>query len=260
MSAPRRKYLATPVWLQPRASQRAPASFQAKVIGYPGAKEALRKLKIWGFPEHLLWRQLWGLAWLKKTPSSQNSNWYALPGISSHSLRRFPNQVRRLAKEIELVHAKIRSDKAHSLTMQFLPFFLSTAIPGARIEFRCGADVVRDVGTEIQTIPPALARKLLRTQAELPKLAEVPSLLRLYADYIEAVSRFTAHHASKAPALLNAMMPLELIESAKKFTGKPRANEIAALLDAAYSAVGINKIVDPRNLMMQYSRRVSRKK
>jgi hypothetical protein len=260
MSAPKRKRTQKRAWLQSRTSPRAPASFKTSVLAALGGKDAYQKLTDAGFDKDLLWRQLWGLAQLKKAPRRQASNWYALPGIPLHTLRRFPDRLRRLAKEIEQVDAKIRSDKAYDLTVQFLPLFLAGSIPGAQIELRGDGKKLRDVGTGIRGIPVALARAVLHRRAELSKPPELPGLLRFYADYIDVVSRLTAHYAPKAPALLNAMMPLEMIEAANKMTRKPHANEIATLLEAAYSAVGFNETVDPHNLMMQHRRRVPRKK
>jgi hypothetical protein len=69
-----------------------------------------------------------------------------------------------------------------------------------------------------------------------------------------------SHHAPKGASLLKAMMPIKLVETVKKLTGKPHTNDIATLLEAAYYAVGINEGVDPRNLKMLYRRRVPRKK
>jgi hypothetical protein len=101
---------------------------------------------------------------------------------------------------------------------------------------------------------------VLHRHAEIPKLAQLPGLLRFYADYVEAVSKLVAHDAPKASTFLKARMPLELIELVKKTTGKPHYEEISTLLTAANFASGLNHVVvDPRNLKEQYSRR-SRKK
>jgi hypothetical protein len=262
MGAPKRKPPQTTVWLQPRTSPRVPASFQAKVLAYAGARGALRKLSDAGFGADLLWRHLWGLASLKKAPGNRRFRWYALPGLPPHTLRRFPDRVRRMSDEIERMDEKMRSDRAaYGATVHFLPLFLAGAIPGAKTELSIDGNVLRDVGTGTRSLPAARARNLLHRLDELPKLAALPKLLRFYADYIEVVSKLAAHHASKAPALLNAMMPIELMEAVKKQTGKPHTADIAALLQAAYFALsGIEETVDPRNLKMQYRRRNSPKK
>lgn len=220
----------------------------------------MEKLSGAGFPEELLWQQLWGLAFLKKARGARTLQWYALPGTAPHTLRRFPRRMRNLAKEIESMDAKIRTHQVYGLIIQFLPSLLASAIPGAQIDLRIGGDVVTDVGKGIRSLPVDRARDLLHKHAEFPKLSELPKLLRFYADYIEAVAKLTAHHAPKAPRFLKAMMQLEVIKVAKTLTGKFHANEIATLLEAAYSAIGVPEVVDPRNLKMQYSRRTFHKK
>jgi hypothetical protein len=221
---------------------------------------AFQKLTRAGIPGDLLWRYLWGLAWLKKSSAKQKSPWYALPGLPPHSLRRFPDRVRRMAAEIEDVDKKIRSDKVYGPTVAYLLLFLAEAIPGAEYELRGNGGVLRGGGTGMRSVPVALARGVLQRQAELPQLVELPKLLRFYADYVEVVDRLVAHHAPKGASLLKAMTPIELVETVKKLTGKPHTNDIATLLEAAYYAVGINEGVDPRNLKMLYRRRVPRKK
>jgi hypothetical protein len=248
------------VWLRPRATPDPPSSFKEQVLAYANAKLAFQKLTGAGLDEDLLWRHLWGLAWLRNAASNDKSLWYALPGLPAHTLRRFPDQVRSMAAAIEQVDAGMRANKAYGLTVQFLPLFLGGALPGAEIELSAGGEVFREVGTGVRGVPAARARNLLQKQAELPKLAGLPNLLRLYADYVEVVSKLTAHHAPRGAATFRAMMPLELIEAVKAVTGKPLLSATATLLEAAYFAVGINETVDPRNLKMQYRRRVSRKK
>ena len=88
----------------------------------------------------------------------------------------------------------------------------------------------------------------------LPKLTELPSLLRLYADQLEAVCKFTARHAPKAPARFRANLEFALIEYVKLMTGRPHTPEIATLLTGAYHAQGSNEIVDAHNLTMRYDR------
>jgi hypothetical protein len=218
----------------------------------------VEKLSNAGFGADLLWRHLWGLASLKKAAGKKSSHWYAIPGLPPHTLRRFPDRVRRMADEIETVGKRIQSNEVYGLTAQLLPLFLAAAIPNAHIEFPISGEVLREIGTRKRAVPAALARGVLQRHGELPKLVELPKLLRLYADYIEIVSKLTAHDAPKGAALLNAM-PLELIEAAKMLTGKPHWDVVATLLTAAYAAVGSNTIVDSKSLQMQHSRR-SRKK
>lgn len=164
-----------------------------------------------------------------------------------------------MADEIANVDKRMRSDRSYAATAQCLPLFLADAIPGARYKLQAGADVFQEVGTGTGAFRADRARELLHRMSELPKLDQLPKLLRFYADYFEAVSKLTPHHASKAPPLLKAMMPLELIEAVKTVTGKPHWNEIATLLTAAYQAGGCDVTVDPRSFKMQYRRRSNKK-
>jgi hypothetical protein len=258
MSAPKRKQPHTTVWLRPRATPDPPASFRNKAFAHPGARAAFQKLTQGGIPEELLWRHLWGLAWLQKACRNQKSP--SLPGLLPRTLRRFPDRVRRMADEIEGVDRKIRNDSWYCGTVACLPVLLAGALPGAEYELRGDGKVIRDIGTEIRSVPAALARGVLQKYAEIPKLTELPRLLRLYANYLEVVDRLTAHGAPKGAATLGATMPLELVEMVKKNTGQPHINDIATLLEAAYYGVGIDKDVDPHNLTMLYRRRISQKK
>lgn len=248
------------VLLRPRDNPDPPASFHRSVLGYAGAKAAFEKVTGAGFDKDLLWRHLWGLAHLKKATANQKPSWYALPGLPLHTLRRFPQKVRDMADQIGQLGQQIQSDGAYGMTVNFLPLVLAGTIPGTSIEWSADGHVGREVGIGVRGVQADRARNLLRRHGELPKLAELPDLLRLYADYIDVVSKLTAHHAPKGAALLEAMMPLELIHAAKAQTGRYFIDEIATVLTAAYSAVGSQETVDPRNLKMQHWRRLARKK
>jgi hypothetical protein len=90
MSAPTRKQPQTTVWLRPRASSTVPAAFPAKVLAYVGAGETFQKLTDAGLNENLLWRHLWGLAWLKKASAKQKSPWYALTALPPRTFAALP--------------------------------------------------------------------------------------------------------------------------------------------------------------------------
>jgi hypothetical protein len=108
-------------------------------------------------------------------------------------------------------------------------------------------------------VPEALARRVLEGRTDLPKLIELPKLLRLYADHLEAVSRFTAHHAPKAPKRFRADLEFALVKYVK--TGRRHLPEIATLFEAAaFIARASNEVIDARNLRMRYSRHSRRKK
>ena len=257
MSAPKRTPTRT-TWLSPRETPDPPTGFSRKVLSYAGAKGAFKKVTSEGLHEDMLWRHLWGLANLAKS-SGKKTAWYALPGLAPHTLRRFPARVRSWAGEIDAIDRRLRSSSAYGATVALLPVYLAGAIPNSQVAIRIGRETIQEIGAVKRTVPAALARSVLQRHADIPKLADLPGLLRFYADYMDAVVKLTAHHSSKAPAFLDAAMPLELIEAVKQATGKPHYDEIATLLTAANHALGLNKIIDPRNLREQYSRR-SRKK
>lgn len=89
------------VWLSPWETPDPPASFKRGVLGYAGAKDAFQKLTSRGVNEDLLWRHLWGLASLENRTKQESVPWYSLPGLPLHTLRRFPEQVRSWADDIE---------------------------------------------------------------------------------------------------------------------------------------------------------------
>jgi len=95
----------------------------------------------------------------------------------------------------------------------------------------------------------------LHARADLSELIELPNLLRLYADHLEAVCKFTTYHAPKARALSRSNLEFALIGHVKKATGKSYFLQIARLLSAAYYALGSPEIVDDHNLRKRYHRR-----
>jgi len=242
------------VRLQPRTEPDPPASFQRDVLDHPGAKQAFQKLTGQGINEGLLWRHLWGLASLAKKSKQQAAPWYSLPGLPSHTLRRLPARVRGWADEIERVGKRMQSHQLYGQIVHHLPLFLAGAIPNADYELVIGDKVIREVGIAKPGLPADLARGILERHAELPKLAELPELLRLYADYIEALSKITAHYGSKGVVLLRRNMPLELARLVESCTGRPHFDKVATLLTASYQAIGCGDRVDPRALAMQRSR------
>jgi hypothetical protein len=230
-------------------------SFQRKVLLYPRGDDAFQRLTDAGFNRDLLWRHLWGLASLKLAARKEASRWYGLPGYAPNTVRRFPGRVRSMADEIEKLSERIRSNDAYRMADQFLPLLLPSAHVKIQVEGE-SVPVIDERNPPIRGFPSVG----LRAWSERQKFAELPKLLRLYADYIAVLSRLVAHGAPRGAGTLKAMMPLELIHAAKVQTGKYFRDDIAIVLEAAYSAIGINETVDPRNLMMQYWRRVSRKK
>jgi hypothetical protein len=223
-------------WIQPGEISNPPASFQNKILGDRHAEVAFQKITRAGVKAELIWKMLWEL------PHREvESNWYSVPGLPLRYLTRFPKRVRGWAKDIENVSRKMQLSNAYGRTISSLPTFLDLQV-GNRLP---------------SVVPKTLARRILEARADLPELIELPELLRLYADHLEAVCKFTAYHASKARAQFRSNPEFALIEHVKKVTGKPHFLQIARLLTAAYYALGSPEIVDDHSLSERYYRRRS---
>jgi hypothetical protein len=243
MSAPKRTRQQKAVWLQPRDIPEPPASFRKNVLNYPKARLAFASVAGARLNEELFWKMLWEFGCRKDDGESEASRWYSLSGVALHTLRRLPNRVRGWAAEIEGLERQIRSNRAYGHSHASLAQFLESQVGN----------------TSASGVPKNLARSILKSRADLPKLTELPSLLRLYADQLEAVCKFTARHAPKAPARFKANLEFALIEYVKLMTGRPHTPEIATLLTGAYHAQGSNEIVDAHNLTMRYNRHSRRR-
>jgi hypothetical protein len=240
------------VWPKPGEKPGPPASFRKKVRAFPGAKLALEKVTGAGLNKKLVWLELWEMTRPADESRPRAIQWQSIPGLPLHALRRFPSQVRSWADKVQLVGERIRSNEAygHLAHSHSLRLFLESQVGGKNMaELSIAKRVVRE----------APMRSILERCAELPKLAELPSLLRFYADYIEVVCKLTAHHAPKAQARFKTMLLMEFIDNVKRLRGSPQIPEIATLLTAAYHAHDSGKIVDAHNLSMQYSRHTRRK-
>src|SRR6516225_7965488 len=223
-------------WTQPGEIGNPPVSFQNKILGDRHAKVAFQKITRVGVKADFIWKMLWQLA-----HRTVESNWYSVPGLPLYYLTRFPKRVRRWAKDIENVSRKMQLSNAYGRTISSLPTFLDL-----------------QVGNRLPSVVPAtLARRILEARADLPELIELPKLLRLYADQLEAVCKVTDYHASKAAALSRSNLEFALIGQVKRVTGKPYFLQVARLLTAAYYAIGSPEIVDAHNLSERYYRRQS---
>src|SRR5215467_8221251 len=209
MSAAKRRHQQKAVWLKPHEIGDPPPSFRKRVLGYLGAKEALAMVVCPGMNEEFIWKQLWELALSVNDRRPEATQWYSLPGLPLHTLRRFPKQLRRWANDIENVSDKLQLSDAYSSTASALPAFL-----GSQIRYKLTS-----------VVPEAVARRVLEGRTNLPKLIELPKLLRLYADHLEAVCKFTAHHASRAPAKFRANLEFALVEYVNRATGGPHLPE-----------------------------------
>jgi hypothetical protein len=221
-------------WVQYGEIGNPPASFQNKILGDRHAKVAFQKIGRAGVKPELIWKTLWEAA-----HSTVESNWYSVPGLPLHYLTRFPKRVRSWAKDIESVSRKMQLNNAYSQTISSLPTFLDLQV-GSRLP---------------NVVPTTLARRILEARADLPELIELPEFLRLYADHLEAVCKFTVYHASKARALSRSNLEFALIGQVKRVTGKPYFLQIARLLTAAYHAIGSPEIVDDHSLRRRFHRR-----
>jgi hypothetical protein len=250
MSAPKRSRQQKTVSLRPHEILDPPASFRKKVLHYPGAELALEKIAKAGLNKELIWYELWKMTRPADESRPRVIRWNPLPGLPVQTLRRFPSRVRSWADEVEIIGTRIQSDEAFGHFAHNLPLYLEWQVMGKKIA---------EVGTSSRALPDALARRILERRTALPNLAELPGLLRFYADSIEAVYKLTAHHAPKAAARFKAMLQHSFIENVKRVKGGPRFPDIATLLNAAYSAHGSSQTVDAHNLSMQYSRHSRRK-
>jgi hypothetical protein len=238
MSAPKCSRKQQTEWLQPSEIPDPPASFRNEVLTYRGAEPAFQKIKGAGLNEELFWRKLWELACRVDDSKPKASHWYSLPGLPLHTLRRFPEQVREWASSIKTVGKRVRSDKAYAQVVSPLQLILK----------------LQEEGKTPRVVPEALAHRILQRRAEIPKLTQLPNLLRLYADCLEVVCTFTALHASKVPARFRGNLEFALVEYVKRTTDEPHLPELATLLTAAYFARGSDRIVDARNLGRRYNR------
>jgi hypothetical protein len=159
-----------------------------------------------------------------RAPANER-RWYVLPGFPPHKLRRFPDRLLRMADDIEKLNKRIQSDGVFRAAVELLPVAAKATVPESR-------------------------------NIELRGLDKLPELMRHYGDYIAALDRLVALFAPKAVTRDKAMR-VELAEAARKLTGKPHYEEVAALLTAAYAALGSDEIVDSRALQMQHMRLAS---
>jgi hypothetical protein len=217
MSAPKRTRQQKAIWLQPSEILEPEPGFREKVLAYPAAKLALSKITGPVLTEALVWHVLWRVGC---RDNARAASWYLLPGFSLPTLQRFPNRVRGWAVEIETLTKRVQSHKAYGPTAHELPQFMELL----RRERNHSAK---------STLPEALTRRLEGKLADLSKLAELPELLRFYADAMEAVFRLTAAFASRAPSRYKANLVWAFIDCVVKATSKPHFSDIANLLTAA---------------------------
>jgi hypothetical protein len=241
MSAPKRTRQQKAIWLQPSEILEPEPGFREKVLAYPAAKLALSKITGPVLTEELVWDALWQMACRASERKVRAASWYLVPGFSLSKLRRFPKQVRGWAAEIETLAKRIQSHRVYGSTAHGLPQFLELQRSARRFSAK-------------RTLPEALTRRLEGQLADLAQLAELPELLRFYADAMEAVFRLTAAFASKAPSRYKANLVWAFIDCVVRVTGKPHFSDIANLLTAACHAKGSDKIWYAHNLKMQYVR------
>jgi hypothetical protein len=116
------------------------------------------------------------------------------------ALRRLPKKVRNWAAEIEGLERRIRSNQAYGHSGGSLPLLLESQVGN----------------TSASGVPKDLAHSILKSRADLPTLPELPRLLGLYADLLEAKCKFAARHAPEAPARFRANLEFALIEYVKR--------------------------------------------
>ena len=192
-----------------------------------------------GLNEDALWRHLWGLAWLaKKRAQKRPPIDAALPGSPPHTLRRFPQKVRRMADEIENLERKMQSNQFYATVTEFLPLFLT---PKTAAEFS-----VRD-GLELED-----------RQERVSRLAQLPTSLRAYADDLATRVKMAAQYGRMD--LSRRVWPVQFFRFVEACTGKPHWPEVTTLLNASYQAIGCDDLqVDQKALAMLRSRFDSKK-
>jgi hypothetical protein len=156
-----------------------------------------------------------------------------------YTLRDFPDQVRAWAKQIKRLGEAMAANEAYS--------FRTPLALAVELEYK--------IGPASNLVPDHVTRNLLGSRAELPKLDQLPALLVLYADYIEAVHNLTAKLAPKAATRYKAEAIDALIGNVRRATGKPHFEDIATLLTAAYAACGSNAVVSAGSLKGRQYRR-----
>ena len=241
MSAPKGTRQQKAIWLTPSEILEPEPGFREKVLAYPEAKHALSRITGPVLTEELVWHVLWQMACQASRRKVRAAAWYLLTGLSLATLQRFPKQVRDWAAEIETLTKRVQSHWAYGETARALPKFVELLRGGSSLSAKA-------------TLPDALTRRLAGKLSDLPKLVELPELLRLYADAMAAIFRLTAAFASKAPSRSEANLVWAFIDRVVRVTGKPHFPDIATLLTAACNAKGSNKIWFPQNLKMRYSR------
>jgi len=247
MSAPRRIDRRKTLWHLTGPTRAPDKSFQTDVLLHPKAANALAKITGPALKKELVWRVLWDLAFRFGGRNVKNGRWYSLPGFPLETLRRFPNKVRGWAEQIEKLGKAMRANEAYSFRN---PFTLAVEL---------AADHKGKIGPAASLVTERITQNLLGSRAELPKLDQLPRLLLLYADYIEAVHKLTGELAPKAATRYKAGAIYALIDCVRRVTGRPHFEDIAILLTAAYAACGSNEVVSAANLKMQYSRHSRRK-
>jgi hypothetical protein len=242
MSAPKRK---TPPKKLRHWTERVPiprATFWAKVLEYPGADEALARITGPALSEELVWHILWDVAFRSDSRNETTDPWYSLPGFPMHTLRRFPDYVRSWAEQIKTLGKAMAANEAYSFR------------PHSALVLELEAAQRYKIGPTSGLVPERVRRKLLESRSELPKLDQLPSLLELYADYIEAVHKLTANLAPTAATRYKAGAIEALIDCVRRVTGDPHFEEIATLLTAAYAACGSKTVVSAGSLKGRHYR------
>ena len=247
MSAPRRTARPKTLWHLTGPTGAPEKSFQTDVLSYLEAADALAKITGPALKKELVWRILWDLAFRFGGRNVKNGRWYSLPDFPLETLRRFPNKVRGWAEQIEKLGKAMRANEAYSFRN---PFTLALELE---------ADHKGKIGPAASLVNERITQNLLGSRAELLKLDQLPSLLLLYADYIEAVHKLTGELAPKAATRYKAGAIYALIDCVRRVTGKPHFEDIATLLTAAYAACGSNEVVSAANLKTQYSRHSTQK-
>jgi hypothetical protein len=151
--------------------------FRKSVLEYVGAQKALNDITGSMLSQELIWKTLWELACRRNEREEKASQWYSMAGLPLVRLRRFPKKARGWADEFELMLREFQKNRAYGSVAASLALYLQH---GQRAEMKNGR------------VPNNVASNILDNRADFSKMVEIPQMLRVYADYFEAVCKVTA--------------------------------------------------------------------
>jgi hypothetical protein len=193
-------------------SGRERTEFKTKLLAYAGADVAYTKLVSRGAnPERLLDGLQLSIG-IRKPPH----DWFSLPGIPRHKLRRLPTRIRNWRNHLDQVNDDFQADC-------FFRFVLTIIC-------------ANKLGHQLQSLVDG-----------------TPEHLELCAMYIDFVGRISGKIARTASRSFREMQLL-LVHYVHQSTGKYYYEDVATLITGAHHAIGNDFVVEPMSLQKRYSR------